>query len=45
MVKNETNHKIKCLRSYYGGDFTSNEFNEFCKMHGVKIIFSSPKAQ
>ena len=30
MVENEANQKIKCFRSDNGGDFTSNEFNEFC---------------
>ena len=28
LVENEANHKIKCLRSDNGGEFTSNEFNE-----------------
>jgi hypothetical protein len=26
LVQNETDLKIKCMRSYNGGEFTSNEF-------------------
>ena len=28
-VKKETRKKMKCLRSERGGEFISNEFNEF----------------
>jgi len=30
LVENETKIKIKCLKSYNGGEFTSNEFVEIC---------------
>jgi hypothetical protein len=32
LVENETDLKIKCLRSDNGGEFTSNEFEEFVKL-------------
>ena len=43
MVENETNQKIKCLRSDNGGEFTSNELNDFCEIHGIKRQFSTAK--
>ena len=43
VVENETNQKIKCLRSHNGGKLTSNEFNEFFEVHGIKRQFSVAK--
>ena len=43
MVENETNQKIKCLRSDNGGEFISKQFNEFCDIHGIKRQFSAAK--
>jgi transposase InsO family protein len=40
MVENETELKIKCLRSENGGEFTSKEFMDFCSEHGIKRKFS-----
>jgi transposase InsO family protein len=36
LVENEMDSKIKCLRSDNGGDFTSNEFMDYCTKHGIK---------
>jgi transposase InsO family protein len=36
MVENEMNSKIKCLRYDNGGEFTSNEFMDYCSRHGIK---------
>ena len=43
MVENETNQKIKCLRPDNGGEFTSNDFNEFYEIYGIKRQFSAAK--
>ena len=43
LPKNDTGLKIKCLRYGNGGEFTSNEFDEFCEDHGIKRHFFSCK--
>jgi transposase InsO family protein len=40
MVENETDSKIKCLRSDNGGEVTSKEFMDYCTSHGIKRQFS-----
>jgi transposase InsO family protein len=39
MVENEIDLKIKCFRLNNGGEFTSNEFMDFCSKHGIKRQF------
>jgi transposase InsO family protein len=36
MVEKEVEMSIKCLRTDRGGEFNSNEFNDFCKESGIK---------
>lgn len=35
-VEKETGLSIKCLRTDRGGEFTSGEFNDFCKKNGIR---------
>ena len=41
LVKNETDLKIKCLRSDNGGEFTSKLFQQYCDENGIKRQFST----
>ena len=43
LVENKSNHKIKCLRSDRGGEFTSDEYFNFCEQHGIKRQFSTAR--
>jgi transposase InsO family protein len=36
MAEKQTGLFVKCLRTDRGGEFISNEFNEFCKHNGIK---------
>ena len=42
LVENHTERKIKTLRSYNGGEFTSKEFKDLCKEFGIKRELSTP---
>ncbi|KAH9325285.1 hypothetical protein KI387_005463, partial [Taxus chinensis] len=33
---NETGLKLKCLRSDNGGEYYSNEFNDYCSKNGIR---------
>ena len=43
LVENESDHRIKCLRSDQGGEFTSDEFFDFCEEHGIRREFSAAR--
>jgi transposase InsO family protein len=36
LVENESSCKIQCLSTDRGGEYTSNEFNDFCVTQGIK---------
>ena len=36
LVENRTGNKIRVLRSDNGGEYTSNDFKDFCKEAGIK---------
>jgi transposase InsO family protein len=40
MVENEMDSRIKCLILDNGGEFTSKEFMDYCRNHGIKRQFS-----
>eukprot|EP00253_Pinus_taeda_P035721 PITA_35721 len=40
LVENESDRRIKCLRSDREGEFTLDEFFDFCEEHGIRREFS-----
>ena len=42
MVENQTEKKIKVLRTDNGGEFCGNEFEEFCKKCGIARQKTTP---
>ena len=46
MVERETGRALKSIRSNNGGEYTSNEFRDYCSTHGIrheKIIPGTPQ--
>lgn len=35
-VEREVDHKLRCLRTNNGGEFTSEEFSKYLKEHGIR---------
>ncbi|CAL2237677.1 unnamed protein product [Prunus armeniaca] len=42
-TENQTGRKIKYLRSENGGEYTSNEFTDYCKQEGITRHFTVKK--
>jgi transposase InsO family protein len=42
MVENQTDRKLKSLRSNNGGEYKSDEFVQFCREHGIRREFLAP---
>ncbi|XP_059075169.1 uncharacterized protein LOC131875152 [Cryptomeria japonica] len=43
MVENESDLRIKCLRSNQEGEYTSNEFEQYCELHGIKRQYDASR--
>lgn len=43
MVERETGKKLKCLRSDNGGEYTSKEFDSYCKRQGIRHEKTVPR--
>jgi hypothetical protein len=41
-VENEIEKTIKCLQTDNGGEFCSNEFDDFCARHGIRRVKTVP---
>ncbi len=41
-VENQLERKIKILRSDKGGEYSSNEMNDFCELHGIIHHVTAP---
>ena len=42
LVENQTDRKLKCLRSDNGGEFKSDEFITFFREHGIRREYTAP---
>jgi transposase InsO family protein len=42
LVENQTGRKIRVLRSDNGGEYTSMEFEDYCKVAGIKKELTVP---
>lgn len=41
LTENQTGHKIKCIRSNGGWEFTLDEFTYFCDERGIKRQYTT----
>ena len=42
LVENQTGRKIRALRSHNGGEYTSKEFDEYCRQEGIQRQLTVP---
>ena len=42
LVENQTRRRIRALRSNNGGEYTSKEFDEFCRQEGIRRQLTVP---
>ena len=45
LIENELDCRIKCLRSDRAGEFTSDDFFNFCEEHGIRKEFSAARTR
>jgi transposase InsO family protein len=38
-MENQTERKVKCLRTYNGTEYTNDKFRYFCEQHGINRRF------
>jgi hypothetical protein len=46
LVENETGKRLKCIRSDNGGEYCSNNFDDYCSYHGIhreKTVSRTPQ--
>lgn len=41
-VEKQFEHRVKALRTYRGGEFTSGDFQAYCEAHGIKRQLTTP---
>ncbi|GKB57971.1 retrovirus-related pol polyprotein from transposon TNT 1-94 [Tanacetum coccineum] len=42
-VENETNLRVKCLKSDNGGEYSSRDFIEYCAKNGIRMLKTVPE--
>lgn len=43
MVEKESGYRLKCLRLDRGGEFTTNDIEDYCEKHGIRRKYSAPR--
>lgn len=45
LVENDSGKKLKCLKSDNGGEYCSNDFDNYCARNGIRRIKVTPRTQ